>query len=90
MIKIHQRRFEVTNETMALSNNRGLYFTKLFLLAVILEFTCEASEILNGENQREILAFQDQPQVQDLPPLIVLPDNYFEKRSNLNKFKSKL
>lgn len=74
---------KVRSAKMALSNNRGLYFTKLFLLAVILELTCEAAEVLNGEN----LVIENDPP-QDFP-VIILPDNYFEKRSNLNKFKSK-
>lgn len=87
MVKSHQKKLEITSAKMALSNNRGLYFTKLFMLAVVLELTCEAAEVLNGENPREIIAIEnDQPQ--ELP-VIILPDNYFDKRSNLNKFKSK-
>ena len=85
MMKNHQSKLKIISAKMALSNNRGLYFTKLFMLAVILELTCEAAEVLNGENPRELIAIEnDQPQ-----ELIILPDNYFEKRSNLNKFKSK-
>lgn len=71
---------------MALTSNCGFFLTKLIVLAIIVNLAFSA-EVINGENPREFFAVEG-VNSQDVP-VIVLSDNYYEKRSNLNKFKSK-
>lgn len=71
---------------MNLSNRSGFYFVKLLVLAVIFKLSFTA-EVINGENPREFLTVEGE-NLQDLP-VVILSDNFYDKRSNMNKFKSK-
>lgn len=64
----------------------GFYIAKLLVLAVIFKLSI-STEVINGENPREFFAV-DGEIPQDVP-VIILSDNFYEKRSNMNKFKSK-
>lgn len=72
---------------MNLSNRSGFYLVKLLVFAVILKLSFTA-EVINGENPREMFAVEND-NLQDIP-VVILSDSFYEKRSNLNKFKSKL
>lgn len=71
---------------MNLKNKSRFYLVKLLVLVTVLKLSFTA-EVINGENPREFYSVEGETPQE--VPVIILSDNFYDKRSNLNKFKSK-